>query len=90
MKIKTLNVGSVSEYFNLNKAERTWLGFYRLPESLPIESLSGEDGWNLFYKTIKKEFPIQWFFRHWMTSYENPAYYYIKRLIWKFMPPRSL
>lgn len=93
MKIKltpNLDVVSVSEYFSIPKGERTWFGLYQLPATLPIESFNGELGWNFFYNEIKKEFPIQWFFRYWIFSFENPIYNSIKRIAWKIFPPRDI
>jgi hypothetical protein len=74
MKIPSIKVSSVSEYFSLPLKERTWYGFYKEPYSLPFQWGTGdEDGWESFYNKIKKEFPIQWVFRHWIFSFDNPA-----------------
>ena len=86
-KIPNVDVTSVSEYFALPKNKRTWLGLYKLPTSLPVEFFSNQPGWNTFYREIKKQFPLQWVFRYWMLSFENPVFCTVKRIIWKIRAP---
>lgn len=86
MKIKTslqtkmtVPVYSVSEYFSLPISERTWMGLYKLPAGLPAEFSAQEQGWSFFSKQIRKQHPIQWFFREWIMSHSNPVYNFIKK-----------
>lgn len=74
---------SVDEYFNLSKKEREWYGLYRKPFGLPVEwaSPEGEKGWNSFYEEIKKEYPIQYFFREWLPTCDNPVVFAFKKFI---------
>jgi hypothetical protein len=78
MKIPYVKTNSVEEYFNLPKKEREHFGFYRLPFSLPCDIFDEDvEGWKIFYSKLKKEYPIQWFFRSWMFSFQNPIYSFI-------------
>ena len=65
---------SVDQYFALPKNEREWHGLYKSPSSLPLEWFGGdgEKGWEAFRKQIKIEYPIQYFFRNWLPSMDNP------------------
>jgi hypothetical protein len=73
MKIPSIKVSGVEEYFSLPLKERTWHGLYKEPYSLPFcWGSDQEDGWESFYKKIQKEFPIQWFVRRWISSFDNP------------------
>lgn len=77
----TIFCNSVDEYFQLPKAEREYNGFYKVPYALPSELLSCgkiEKGWTAFYKKIKAEYPLQYFFRVWLSSYDNPLYSFLK------------
>lgn len=76
--MKTINVKSVNGYFSLPKNEREWLGFYIKPNHLPSELLTNEKGWDFFHEQIKKQYPVQWFFREWFFSFENPIYLFLK------------
>lgn len=81
MKIKQIKIESVDEYFALPKEKREYKGFYRVPFALPsslFPNKEGEKGWEDFYKEIKKRYPIQYFFREYLTSIDNPLMY-----IWK-------
>jgi hypothetical protein len=88
MKIPHLSVTSVKEYFELPKSEREWYGLYRLPYGLPLERFEIDpdiQGWDSFYSEIKKIYPIQYFFRKWLPSYDNPITLYWARLVkWPF------
>lgn len=78
MKIPYIKVNSVEEYFNLSKKEREYFGFYKLPFSLPCDMFDDDvQGWKIFYKKLKKEYPIQWVVRHWLFSFQNPIYNFI-------------
>jgi hypothetical protein len=79
----SIPVNSVSQYFSLPRSERTVVGIYKLPESLPAEFEEGEEGWSVFSKKIKREYPIQWFFREWIFSHSNPVYHFLKKMQWK-------
>lgn len=71
---------SAKEYFALPKEKREWNGLYKKPLAMPFDFKSWDDpnymddGWNEWNFKIKREYPIQWFFREWMTSYDNPVY----------------
>ena len=79
LKRYVTGVGTAKEYFALpfnNRTRRTWWGnYYLIPDSLKMND--GEiDGdlpfcseWDAFYKQIKKDFPIQAFFRHTLTDW---------------------
>lgn len=73
---------SVTDYFNLPRHERTKWGVYLKPYALPLENFStkGEMGWDTWSKRIRKEFPIQGWFREWFLSWDNPLYAFIKRI----------
>jgi hypothetical protein len=81
-----LNVNRIEEYLSLPKEEREFFGLYKIPHSLPWSPLKavgrGLDEWDKFYKIIKKEYPMQWFFRYWLFSYDNPVYLFFKSIHW--------
>ena len=86
----TARVQSVDEFFSLPKREREFFGLYKIPHALPSElfflrreTKNKEKGWDFFYKQIQKQYPIQWFFRHWLLSYENPIYAFFKRISYR-------
>ena len=82
--IPQIKVSSVEEYFNLPSTTREWYGFYKKPYSLPWEfapNYKDEKGWNNYYSTIKKQYPLQYFFREWLFSFENPLYSLFKKYI---------
>lgn len=85
MKNKSLymKVNSVDEFFNLPKKEREWYGLYKKPFFLPIEFLGSGDekGWNCFYDEIRREYPVQYFFRDWLFSMDNPIIFVYKKFI---------
>ena len=79
MKIPSIKVHSVEGYFQLPKADREFHGLYRKPYALPLGFLCGrrfgkEQGWSDWEARIRKEYPLQWFFREWLTSWDNPVY----------------
>jgi hypothetical protein len=78
-----IKVDSVDEYFSLSKKEREWCGLYRKPWALPSElfNFNDEKGWGFFYDEIKKQYPIQYFFREWLISTDNPLVFAFKRYI---------
>lgn len=79
-KIPSIRVDNVDEYFALPKKEREWKGFYRMPYALPWELIGDEErGWDAFYTEIKKQYPIQYFFRHWLLSLDNPLVFAVKK-----------
>jgi hypothetical protein len=82
---KYVDVTTVDDYFNLPKKEREFMGLYKLPSALPCDWFKEkEKGWNFFYSQIKKEYPLQWFFRCWLVSFENPLYKIYKKIDWFF------
>lgn len=75
-KLPYVDVSSVEEYFSLPKTKREKFGLYLRPFALPWEifkSSSQEKGWDFFYSEIKKQYPLQWFFRHWLFDFDNPC-----------------
>lgn len=68
-------VRTAEQFFNLPKAEREFYGFYKVPCALPsdiFESNPTTLGWEYYWEEIKKQYPIQYFFRHWILSLDNP------------------
>jgi hypothetical protein len=64
-----IKVRTFKDYVDLPAKERTSkYGMYLVPVALP------HDDWDEFNKFVSKEFPWQYFFRHWLTSFDNPAY----------------
>lgn len=84
--IPSINVKSIEEYFALPKKERTWHGLYQVPICLPfVWEDGGGFGWDKFYDQLKEEFPIQYFFRYWLTSFDNPVVHSIYQyIIWPY------
>lgn len=74
---------SVDQYFALPKNEREWFGLYKSPSSLPLEWFGGdgEKGWEAFRKQIKIEYPVQYLFRNWLLSMDNPLIFAYKKFI---------
>lgn len=77
--MKRVKVDSLEEYFKLLKRKRVAYGFWYLkPRTLswdiynPNNKMDG--GWNEFSVRIRKEFPIQGFFREYLFDYDNPVY----------------
>lgn len=81
-----IKLNSVQEYFALPKKDREWRGLYKVPYALPWElsrNHPGELGWDAFYERIKKEYPVQHFFRRWLTSFDNPVYsFFMSYVYW--------
>lgn len=75
-EVPWVDTRSVSEYFALPKKDREWYGLYKLPYALPWErpGIDTEQGWDSFYVEIKKQYPVQYFFRQWLFSFDNPVY----------------
>jgi hypothetical protein len=83
LKLPYVNARTVDEYFSLPRSQREWCGLYKLPYALPSERLGDDPGWESFYKKIKKMYPVQYFFRYWLPSYDNPVvYFYYKWIVW--------
>ena len=57
-----------------------------MPRALAV-TFSGYPGtfseWDSFYAYIKQNYPIQWFFRYYLTSWDNPIYKFIKLKVMK-------
>jgi hypothetical protein len=91
MKIPYIKVDSAEEYFKLSSKERTWYGLYRVPYSLPIsdfrdylnknKTLKDRSGWCYWRQEIKKHYPVQYFFRVWISSNDNPVIFWYKKFI---------
>lgn len=78
----SVKVNSAEEYFALPKQDREVHGFYRIPCALPWERMETSDnGWNAFYERIKKNYPVQYFFRRWLPSLDNPLVLVFSRYI---------
>lgn len=82
-KIPYVGVNSVDEYFTLPKKEREWFGLYKKPFSLPLDffNIADDRGWDYFYASIRKEYPIQYFIREWIPSLDNPLIFVYKKYI---------
>lgn len=81
-------VSSVEEYFALPKEKRERFGLYRLPYALPWERCpeTSKMGWDEFYCRIKKQYPVQYFFRVWLFGFDNPVcVVYYKYFYWPFL-----
>jgi hypothetical protein len=83
IRVKSFN--TVQDYFNLPKSERLHKGFwYKEPWGWPINTLDdlfGEQSIrNQWSREISKAYPVQWFFREWLFSWDNPAYAFLKRI----------
>lgn len=83
IKIETVKTDTVENYFALPKEQREkrvlGIAFYRKPYALPWNTfwLSGaEGGWSQWEARIKKEYPVQSFFREYLPSMDFPPYYY--------------
>lgn len=75
IKIQYVKVNDTDDYFALPKKDREYYGFYRLPYALPCDFFDeGVKGWDAFYEEIKKRYPVQYFFRRWLFSFDNPIY----------------
>ncbi len=82
-EVPYITVSSVKEYFALPKTDREWHGFYMTPFGLPWERLGDKiEGWDAFYDKIQKEYPIQYFFRRWIFSSDNPLYWAFMCHVW--------
>ncbi len=75
MKLPHIKVNSVDEYFLIPKNKRERYGIYLLPDSLPgnLDFTSNSD-WDKFSRRIRKEYPIQGWFRECFLDYDNPLY----------------
>ena len=88
--LPTVDTSEVKDYFDLPKEKREKWGLYLTPFALPCDrfissNIKMEDGkgWNAWYAEIKKRYPVQYFFRKTLLSYDNPVYALYKRLCWK-------
>lgn len=59
-KVKAL---TVTDYKALPKSEREVYGLYRKPDAMLFTFLRDNDGWDGFEKYVRKEYPIQAWFR---------------------------
>jgi hypothetical protein len=86
-KIPYVRISSVEQYFELPKKDREYKGFYCLPFALPsklFRNHNNEKTWEDFFEQIKAQYPIQYFFRQYLPSLNNPfVYNYYKYIGWK-------
>jgi len=81
------NVFTTEDYKALPKEKRERNGFYLVPFGLQInigELRSKKTEWDRFYDYIRQEYPLQWFARYWLTSWNNPVYAFLKLRYMKF------
>jgi hypothetical protein len=72
-----VRVHDVDEYFALPKSKREKWGIYLKPLGLPCDFLDEDvKGWNHFDKEIRKQYPVQGWFREWLFSVDNPVYWF--------------
>ena len=81
--LKDHNVSTVKEYIELPQALReSKYGFYLIPFALQFTIDGFFPGrvteWDKFYSYVKTEYPFQWFFRHYLTSWDNPIAKHLK------------
>lgn len=84
LQIPTIDVRTVEQYFSLPKSQREYFGMYKTPFALPSEMFDKTiEGWDTFYFKIRQEYPIQYFFRYWLLSLDNPLCLFFSRyIIW--------
>lgn len=76
-----VDVRSVDDYFALPKAKREKWGIYLKPFGLPCDFFDDNvKGWDAFDKEIRKQYPIQGWFRAWLFSCDNPVYFFFVRI----------
>lgn len=88
MKITKVKAKTIEEYKALSKKEREVFGFYRNPTAMIYDPYNG-NGWSAFEEYVKKEYPIQAFFREelaltlsiWWDRYYKRPKMFIKRFI---------
>ncbi len=75
---KHAQVHDLKEYFKLPKEQREKFGFWYLkPYALPGLFNDEEDktiGWAAFSREIRKQYPVQGWFREWCFDFDNPVY----------------
>ena len=71
------DVADYESYINLDESEREWRGLYKVPLSLPFDIGAEETDWDKFDMFVKKNYPIQWFFRGWLFTVDDPMYHVI-------------
>jgi hypothetical protein len=85
--VKIKDFEKVEDYFNLPKEEREYKGFwYRVPYYWtfdPKTFMTGDSLSAQWDKEIRKRYPIQWFFRDWLFSTDNPVYRAIVFPYWR-------
>jgi hypothetical protein len=71
-------IQTAADYIALPKKDReTKYGLYLVPFALAFDFAAvskNKSEWDKFYDFIRKEYPIQWFFRRWLLSLDNPVY----------------
>ena len=78
MKILTVPVNSIGDYFTLPTKDRYFLGLYKIPDIHPhnwFEDNNAEE-WESFFKSIKKQHRFQYFLREELLSF------YFFKTIW--------
>jgi len=85
--LKDYSVSTVQDYIALPKSEREYKGLYLVPRALAVKYLGNPGSfseWDLFYSYVRQNYPIQWFFRHYLTSWDNPVYKFVKLKVMHF------
>lgn len=81
------NIFTTEDYKALPKEKRERNGWYLLPYGLQVnlgDLKKKESEWDKFYSFIRQEYLFQWFFRHWLTSWDNPVYAFLKLQYMKY------
>jgi len=82
-----IRISTAEEYKALPQADRERNGLYLMPFGLAIDISTmgkGNSEWDKFYAFIRQEYPVQYFFRHWLTSWDNPIYAFLKLRYMKY------
>jgi hypothetical protein len=80
---------TVDDYFNLPESEILYKNiWYRTPAWFPWNTKDGyifDEGSlaNQWKKEIRKRYPVQWFFREWLFSHDNPLYSFVYTKIYR-------
>lgn len=87
---KYVDVNSADEYFLLPRKQREHYFMYKLPYSLPVkigDLMGGE--WSKFYKSIKRKYPIQYFFREVLFPFIERHYRNVRRALREIFTPAN-
>lgn len=81
------SVYTVEDYKAIPKEKRELNGWYLVPFGLQVnlgDFKKKESEWDKFYAFVRQEYFFQWFFRHWITSWDNPVYAFLKLWYMKY------